>query len=480
MVRTYKVSVAGGIDAVTDTAFSDGRHVAYMENLDLRSGKAVPVHLPLVNPNVTVPANSVQVYAYRGQVLFSTARLDYYAEYEDNRQRIYWTQYGGNPSKMIDSTTVSLGTIAPSSPPGVTIGGSVSPQNIQAVVSAGGGLSQGSNCSFRLAYQTAFGILPPSGSVQVAIGANGSLVTLTWNNPVLETPATALLLFLGTTGGDEVYLATLGAKQTSYVYSTPLTGAGDLASNYDQASAYTYCATYLRNVNGVTDESGPSAPSVPFTSSASRTITFSPWSDGTLNSSNVVTWTSPFTLTSAGALLGYSTTSGLTNSIGVSSIAWEFPNAAAGQTGRVVCTFSSNHYFYNGQKIFFVGNAVVNAGSFRVGQQYTITSVGTTNYGPAGSGGCGNPAWAAGTYTPGQGVAYNGNWWKCVTTTSATPPLQGLIGIILPGGKVQPIIQNGWMCQGVVGGVGATFIASAAGSGNGSAQIANFFSNTFY
>ena len=42
MPRSFKVSIAGGIDAVTDAAFGDGKHVAYMENLKVRGGKAEP------------------------------------------------------------------------------------------------------------------------------------------------------------------------------------------------------------------------------------------------------------------------------------------------------------------------------------------------------------------------------------------------------------------------------------------------------
>ena len=382
MPKSFKVSVAGGISAVVDTAFSDGKHVAYMENLDVRGGKAVPYQMPLLNPNITVPADSVQVFSYRQRLLFSAARRSYAAEYEDNRERIYWTEYGGNPMKMIDGTIVPLGTVRPDVPPGVYAGTDVSPQNIMATVSTGGSLAKGTEVTFRLAYQTAFGVLPPSGIVQPTISTDGSLVTLSWNNPVMDTPATQILLFMGVVGGDEKLLATLMPRVTSYSYPNALTASGELASDYDQSVSYEYCTTYTRNVNGVVDESGPSSPSPSVLAKSSRKVTVSPWAEGILQSDNTITWTVPFNLRSVTGLLGYSSDGGATNTIGVESIALETG------TNRVLVTFASNHNFYNGQHIFFTGlspnpfsdTVTTLAGSFVTGTTYTILSVGTTNF----------------------------------------------------------------------------------------------------
>jgi len=344
MPQTFRVSVAGGIDAVTDTAFGDGKHVAYMENLDVRGGKAVPVHLPLVNPAVSVPTGSVQVFSYRSRLIFSSLRRDYAAEYLDSRERIYWTQYGGNPQKMIEGVTVPLGTTPPLVPPGVTTGTYVSPQSINITVGAGGSIPQYTNLTFRLAYQTAFGILPPSGIIQPTVNIAGAMITLTWSNAVMDTPANAIIVFLGTVGGDERYLATLGPKESVYVYSAPMTAFGDLASNYDQQDNYTYCTTYLRNVNGVEDESGPSSPSPSVASANSRSVSVSPWSEGLLNSSNIIPWTAPFKLVDINSLPGTSS-----NPLTVASITQETG------TNKILCTFTGNHYFVNNERIFIHG-----------------------------------------------------------------------------------------------------------------------------
>jgi hypothetical protein len=141
MPKTFRVSITGGIDAVTDIGMGDGRHVAYMENLDVRGGKAKPFNLPRVNANVVVPAGSTQVYAYRSRILFSDKRRDYAAEYVDSRERIYWTEYGGNPEKMVEGTVVPLGTTTPDVPPSASIGTYVAPNNIVVTVASGGTLA---------------------------------------------------------------------------------------------------------------------------------------------------------------------------------------------------------------------------------------------------------------------------------------------------------------------------------------------------
>ena len=355
MPKTFRVSVAGGIDAVADLAALDAKgvqdRVAYMENLDVRGGIARPYNLPLLNPNVTVPQDSVQVYSYRGRLLFSSVRRDYTADYINDRERIYWTEYGGNPMKMIEGTTVPLGTICPASSPMIESGQAVAPANVQAVTGAGGSLPSGTSASFRLAYRTPLGVFPPSGSVQTKVSADDSQITLTWDNPTVDLPILETLLFLGIVGGDEKLLTTLAARATSFDYLVNSTASGEQATSYDQQYYYQYCVTYLRNVNGVEDESGPCAPTPPIESISSRNIVISPWSEGILDSPNTVTWAPPvsFELIPGSSLPG----SGSGNAISVDSIVLET------DTDRVLCTFNVPHYFVDGERILIRGCAGV-------------------------------------------------------------------------------------------------------------------------
>ena len=356
MPNSFRVNITGGIDAVGDLALGDGRHVAYMENLNVRGGKAVPFNLPQINPNVSVPTNAVQIYAYRSRLFFSSVRRSYTAEYMDNRERVYWTQYGGNAQKFIGASadavgaTVPLGTPSPLTPPSASPGTYISPANIKATVGAGGTLSLGASLSFRLAFQTAYGILPPSGSVQVTCAITGGAITLTWTNPTLDIQITGIQIFVGPSAGTEVYLTTLLPKVNTYLYSTDAGGSGAAATSYDQNLTYEYCSTFVRNVTGVIDESGPSPISPVIQSSSSRMITFDPTVDGTLKSANLVTWPVPFTVRQVGATGATATPGyGVSNALSVTSIVKD-PN-----TGNIVCTFTGNHYFYNGQKIFISG-----------------------------------------------------------------------------------------------------------------------------
>ena len=349
MPNTFRVSVAGGIDAVSDLAFGDGKHVVYMENIDVRGGMARPYNLPLINPNVTVPANSVQVYSYRGRVLFSTARRHYTAEFMDDRERIYWTEYGGYPKKMIEGIEVSLGISRPTGSPIISAGNPVSPSNILMTVTTGGTgtLAKGTTVSFRLAYRTALGVFPASGIIKTDISADNSKITLTWGNPVTDIPVLEIFVFVGTGDSDERYLTALSAHKTSYDYPDVQAASGEFATIYDQALNYQYAITFVRNVEGVQNESGPSGTTPPILASASRKILISPWSDGTLDSMNLVTWAAPaqpsFELVAGSTLPGYA------SPLTVSSIVSET------DTGRILCTFSTNHYFGDGSRILIAG-----------------------------------------------------------------------------------------------------------------------------
>lgn len=349
-MKTFRVSVAGGIDAVGDPAVSDGKHVSYMENLDVRSGKAMPYHIPKLDFNIPVGATATQVYSYRGRLLFSEKRRSYASEYVNSRERIYWTEYGGTAQKMIEGDIVPMGINRPAMPPVVNAGNPIAPTNITATVSTGGSLTDGTLVTFRLAYSTSQGILPASGVLQVRISTDNSKITLTWENPSIEIPVKEILLFVGSKGNDERLLTTLGGIVDTYEYSENQTTSGEFASTYDQDVNYTYCTTFLRNVNGVKDESGPSFLTPPMQSSYSRNITIDPWSDGTLDSENLITWAAPthpaFEIVAGSELIGSQT-----NPIGVSSIVTD------SDSGRVLCTFSEAHAFGDGERIYLDGVA---------------------------------------------------------------------------------------------------------------------------
>jgi hypothetical protein len=349
-MRTFRISIEGGIDAVSDLSLSDGKHVAYMENLDVRSGMAIPYRMPSVDPNVDVPTGTTQVFSYRGRKIFSAARRDYAAEFLFGTERIYWTEYGGLSRKMIDGAIVPLGLNRPAYAPTVESGAAVAPANISITIEVGtGSLHKGSYASFRLAYATGGGVLPASGSIQAQITEDQSKVVLQWENPVLDEPASEILLFLGSAAGSERYLTSLAATETRFEYSNERTASGEMATDYDQEAYLQYCTTFVRNVNGVSDESGPSTLSPQIKASASRRIIVNPWTDGILDSESLVTWNAAFGVrflfVRASALPG----SGATDPISVSSIVED------AETGRVLVTFAGTHYFCDGERVMFDG-----------------------------------------------------------------------------------------------------------------------------
>ena len=348
MPETFRVSVVGGIDAVTDLAKSDQQHVLYMENLDVRSGTARPMNLPLLNPNIVIPDGTVQIYSYRGRLLLNgKGRRSYAAEFMDGRDRIYWTQYGGNAQKMILGVTVPLGQNPPAMPT-VTTGEAISPENVLLTVEPSTGtLTQGTTVSFRLAYNTAQGIFPASGAVTTTIQTAGSAIKLTWSNPTLPIPVSETWIFAGNGTGNEKFLVAVGAKASEFLYATAQGTSGASAAAYDQNYNYQYCLTYLREVNGVQDESGPSSPTPPYESILSRSVAFDPWSEGLMNSPNLVTWGSGqpgFQFIAAANLPG----SGVANALSVTSITQD-------SRGQIIATFTTPHAFCDGEWIFIKG-----------------------------------------------------------------------------------------------------------------------------
>jgi hypothetical protein len=344
--------VAGGIDAVTDLAMGDNKHVVYMENLDVRGGVARPFNLPKINPNVTVPDGSVQVFSYRGRLIFSTKRRNYTAEFTNSHEIIYWTEYGGNPMKMVDGIAVSLGIPNPSSAPIVAIGNAVAPTNIQIAITVGtpgASIPKNTQVSFRLAYRTALGVFPASGAITTTTSQDNSGITLSWGNPSLDIPALETLIFIGTGNKDERYLTSIPAKRQTFAYLSPMAASGEMATLYDQTAQYQYSTTWLRDVDGVQNESGPSSLSAAIQAFYARHVTIDPWFEGFLDSPNLVTWTTPnqptFEFIAGSELSG----SGSDKAISVSSIVVDT------DTGRVLCTFATPHYFCNGERILIVG-----------------------------------------------------------------------------------------------------------------------------
>lgn len=57
----------------------------------------------------TPPSGTKQVFEYRGKWYYSAIERSYATEYIGGRDRIYFTQYGGNARKIVDGVEVGLG-----------------------------------------------------------------------------------------------------------------------------------------------------------------------------------------------------------------------------------------------------------------------------------------------------------------------------------------------------------------------------------
>lgn len=270
-MKSFRINFEKGINTVGDKALLGDGYATILDNVDLRSGSPRPFRAPEFQ--FAVASTTTRSWSYRGRWFHSTNWRDYVGEYIGGIERVFYTEEGKYPQKAIEGTSVRLGTPRPNTVLGITKTSLLCPANLTVTTHAdgSGNLPDGERL-YRVSAKTTDGILPPCPPITVTIADTahvGTSVTLTWT---AVPNATAYVIFEGTTAGqyrlDEVSPANL-----TYTDTGAKSASGDLATAYSQEEEFEYAYTYKRNVNGVFDESGLSAPSIPMASISGRTIT---------------------------------------------------------------------------------------------------------------------------------------------------------------------------------------------------------------
>ena len=258
-MKSFRFDFTGGVNVVGDKAVLKDQFVTVADNCDLRSGAPRPYRVPQYDH--TPPANTTQIFSYRGKWYYSSVDRSYATEYIGGRDRVYFTQYGGIAQKIVDGVHVTLGTNPPKTAPIVGTGAT-----IQTVPSAtlieGGNFGPSRTRSYRIAVETEDGVLPPGSRATVTTPAfvdpnrgtpdvivdlfdleEGSYaakaVSLTWPK---VNEAINYWIFAGD-GADESLLDKVPGSVFSYTdYGTKST-TGDLATNYSERFPYTYFYT---------------------------------------------------------------------------------------------------------------------------------------------------------------------------------------------------------------------------------------------
>ncbi len=281
MIVSPRFQFNNGINVVGDKGIIGPGWLTVADNVDLRSGVPRPIPSPRPIP-VVVDSDTVCIYKRRGKWYQSSLYRDYAAEYINSRDRIYYTEHGNIPYKEIEGTSAPLGTPKPRVAPLAARASSLCPYIVSIAATANGSLSPNITRSYRVAAETVDGIMPACPPVNTFLTdlavppvANKS-VTITWAR---VEGATRYHIFSGN-GEGEREMDSVSSSYNTYTDYGGRSASGPLATVYDNDASLTYVYTFLREINTVQDESGPSPASGLVTSTSGRVITFDAAHDG--------------------------------------------------------------------------------------------------------------------------------------------------------------------------------------------------------
>lgn len=327
MPKVARIDLSKGVNSRIDKAIAGSGYVSIADNCDLRSGFPRPFKFPSYEKDAT--STSTCIWKYHGKWYESDAHRDYVGEIINGKDVVYFTEAGVRPKMIVEgSPTVDMGVDEPQVAPIVNKGSNTFPT--VSIAETGGNFAKNRVVSYRVAWQTKDGIQPPSPKAIGTASDNGKGFVLTWN---ANQEAIAVLIFAGTPD-NELLLTTLSGSSITYTDTGAVEATGFTAASYDDKTPYTYVYTFVRDVNGIVEESGPSPVSTTVDSTTGRSIGFDYDNDGqfssqiTLNTSNIVV--SPAAVTISAASL----------------------NTA---TRQVKFTTSTNHGFSTGNKVTFAG-----------------------------------------------------------------------------------------------------------------------------
>lgn len=341
-MKSYLVDFSGGVNQVVDKSAQETTYASVIDNGYILAGAIQPFRLPAYQTGLSTTTD-VSLFEFRGKFYTSSNYRTYTADYLDSVDRIYYTEYGNSPRKIIEGVDVPLGTPAPRVSPTVAAGSGTKPSEVKLTQVSGGNYMKDQAVSYRVAFETVDGIQAPSAKVVTKFSTDSMSTKVTWTAPSAKIKPIKVLVFAGTED-KETKIAEVSPTETSYTDNGSSGSTGELASAYDQSYEYRYAYTFIRRVVGVENESAPSEMSYQFKSSAARSVTLDTANDGYWDSVNLVSYAASATevpTTVQSASLGASKT--LT--------AWAVDTA----DGRVKLTFSAAHEFIDGERIKFTG-----------------------------------------------------------------------------------------------------------------------------
>lgn len=258
-MRNYRVDFTKGMSAVVDPRLLGDGYAVFTDSVDLSAFAASSYRAPVFR--MDAPSGTVHAFEYRGKWHFSSEHRHWDAEFIGKQERLYYTESGyvpgaGKPAmKVIDGVEARLGTPRPAAALVVSPDVLASPAGFTAEVYGVGSSFGDESLTYRLGYRTVDGLIPAGEAITVVV-AKGQTVVLRWGATTLAG-VTGIVIY-GRTSGKEQIIDEVGPDVMTFVDDGSLAPHGEYASNLDSTDVYFYFHTFLRNVNGHIDESGPS------------------------------------------------------------------------------------------------------------------------------------------------------------------------------------------------------------------------------
>lgn len=259
MARSFRVDFTKGISHLVDPRLLGDGFAVFVDNADFRAFAVSSCRAPVFRRNV--PEGTVHIFEYRGKWHFSNEHRTWASEYIGKQERLYYTESGYTPGagkpamKIVDGVSARLGTPRPGCALAVSTDVIASPAGFTVEVGPTGSSLPDGSVTYRLGFRTKDGLIPAGEAITFVLKA-GDTAILRWAAPSIDG-VTAVVVY-GRTSGSEQILEEVGTDVTQFVDNGSMSPHGEFASNLDTTDVFFYFHTFLREVNGHLDESGPS------------------------------------------------------------------------------------------------------------------------------------------------------------------------------------------------------------------------------
>jgi hypothetical protein len=418
MARSFRVDYTKGISSVVEPRLLGDGYAVFIDNADMTAFAASSYRSPVYRQDA--PAGTVHIFEYRGKWHFSVDHRHWAAEYVGKQERLYYTGSGYSPTapkramKVIDGVEALLGTARPKCAVTVSTDVIAYPAGLTVDINPTGSALPDGSVTYRLGYRTKDGLIPAGPGTTVAI-TKGQSPVLKWSTTTL-TDVISVVIY-GRTSGKEQILDEVAPDVTQFVDDGSLSPSGEYAANLDQTDVFFYFHTFLRNVNGHIDESGPSPLSPRVDQGKVCKITRNPDLEGLFDGASVVTGAPAYKTVLTHNIIG---------------------SALRAVGSRRILTTNIDHGLSLGDEVGIVpANGSIDPNlSKHVYKISTFTSdLPAPTITAFGAGSAATPVWATGTALTAQVVAFRGAGWDLIRT--------GLSGIGAPAESL-PSVSAAW------------------------------------